>query len=88
MANNAFTLAFANFNTGVEHFTSGALIGNFAANLLLSGALNVLWGLLHAMQIVAHFPLINVMMPSNARMLFQVIIKIATFDIIPTEAFI
>ena len=28
------------------------------------------------------------MMPSNANLLFQVIIKIATFDMIPTEAFI
>ena len=88
MANTAFTKAFASFNVGAGDLTNGALLGNFLFNLLLSGAMNLLWGLLHAMQIVAHFPLINIMMPSNASMLFQVIVKIATFDMLPTEEFI
>ena len=88
MANSDFTKAFALFNEGVGNATNGALIGNFILNLLFSFSINLLWGLLHAMQIVAHFPLINIMMPANAVMLFQVIVKIATFDLIPTEAFI
>ena len=88
MANSVFTKAFASFNGGVGDLTNGALIGNFIFNLLLSGAMNLLWGLLHAMQIVSHFPLINIMMPKNAGMLFQVITQIATFDMIPTEEFI
>lgn len=70
------------------NFTNGALIGNFLFNLLLSGAMNLLWGLLHAMQIVAHFPLINVMMPSNASKFFKIMVKIATFDLIPVEDYI
>ena len=37
---------------------------------------------------MAHFPLINVMFPANAYMLFEVIIKIATFDMIPTDSLI
>ena len=74
MENSAFTKAFSTFNEGVGNGAKGALIGNFVVNLLLSGAMNLLWGLLHAMQIVAHFPLVNIMMPQNAGMLFQVII--------------
>ena len=85
MANTAFTKAFADLNGSLGNFANGALIGNFLMNLLLSGAMNFLWGMLHAMQIVAHFPLINIMMPPNAQMLFQVIVKIATFDMLPTE---
>ena len=85
MENSAFTKGFATFNEGVGSGARGALIGNFFFNLLLSGAMNLLWGLLHAMQIVAHFPLVNIMMPQNASMLFQVIIQIATFDMLPTE---
>ena len=88
MENSAFTEAFALFTEGVGNLTDGALISNFIVNLLFSFGMNLLWGLLHAMQIVAHFPLINIMMPANAVMLFQVIVKIATFDLIPTEAFI
>ena len=88
MENSAFTEAFAFFIEGVGNLTDGALISNFIVNLLFSFGMNLLWGLLHAMQIVAHFPLINIMMPSNAGILFQVIVKIATFDLLPTEAFI
>lgn len=88
MENNAFTEAFASFNKGVGNFSSGALISNFALNLLLSTAMNLIWGLLHVMQIVALFPLINIMMPANAELFFRVIIQIATFDLLPTEDFI
>ena len=88
MPNSDFTKAFAGGTEGMGNFTNASLVSNFVVNLLLSGAMNLLWGLLHAMQIVAHFPLVNVMFPANAYMLFEVIIKIATFDIIPTDVLI
>ena len=85
MPNTALTKAFVGFSDSFGSLTNAGMLGNFLVNLLLSGAMNMLWGLLHSMQIVAHFPLINIMMPGNAQMLFQVIIKIATFNILPTE---
>lgn len=88
MPNTDFTKAFVSGSSGFGNFTNASLVGNFLLNLLLSGAMNLLWGLLHAMQIVAHFPLINLMMPSNAQMLFEIIVKIATFDLIPTDVLI
>lgn len=66
MPNNDFTKAFVGASSGFGDFTNASLVGNFAVNLLLSGAMNLLWGLLHALQIVAHFPLINILMPGNA----------------------
>ena len=36
---------------------------SFALNFLLMGSLSLLWGLIHAMQIVAHFPLLNIVIP-------------------------
>ena len=60
------------------------VVGNFATNLLLSSAMTYLWGLLHSVQIVAHFPLINLMMPANAQMIFKILVSIATFEFIPT----
>ena len=50
--------------------------------------MNLLWGLLHMMQILSYFPLFNIMMPANAHVMFQVMIKISNFDIVDTEAVI
>ena len=66
MPNTAFTKAFVGMSGSFGNLTNAGMLGNFVVNLLLSGAMNMLWGLLHSMQIVAHFPLINIMMPGNA----------------------
>ena len=58
---------------------------SFAVNFLLMGSLSLLWGLIHAMQIVAHFPLLNIKIPQNALILYNVLFEMANFDIIPTE---
>ena len=62
-----------------------ALASNFIANFLVESALNYLWGLVHVMQIIAHFPLTDVLMPANCHMLFSVFVKIVTFDLIPVD---
>ena len=62
-----------------------SLVSNFIANILISGALNYLWGMINCLQIVAHFPMINVLMPANCQMLFMIVVKIATFDLIPVD---
>ena len=79
MANTEFTKAFAGLSGSFGDLTNASLFGNFLMNLLLSGAMNLLWGFLHALQIVSHFPLVSVMMPANAQLVFAIIIKIATF---------
>ena len=60
-------------------------MANFVANILISGALNVLWGMVNCLQIIAHYPLINVSMPANCQLLFTIVVKIATFDLIPVD---
>ena len=62
-----------------------SLASNFIANLVISGTLNYLWGMINSLQIVAHFPMINVLMPANCQVVFMIIVKIATFDIIPVD---
>ena len=54
-------------------------------NLLLMGAMGFLWGLLHCMQIISHFFLVNITMPGNADFLFRLLVQIATLNIVPTE---
>ena len=85
MPNTEFTIIFNSVNEGVGGFSNAALASNFILNLLMAGSMGFLWGLLHSMQIIAHLPLINVMMPANATVLFSILIKIATIDVIPSE---
>ena len=73
---------------GLGTATSTAIVGNFVINVVLSGTMNLLWGMLHAMQMLSYLPLINVMMPANALIMFQVMIRISNFEIIDTEAVI
>ena len=37
------------------------------------------------LQIIIHIPLINVQIPGNASMIYDVMIPVATFDILPTD---
>ena len=41
--------------------------------------------MVNCLQIIAHYPLINVLMPANCQLLFTVVVKIATFDLIPVD---
>ena len=65
-----------------------ALVGNFIVNIVISGALNFLWGMINCLQIIAYFPLINVTTPANAQIMFVIIVKIATFDLISVDGII
>ena len=56
-----------------------------AGNLLLAGSLNQVWGMVNNLQIVVHSPLVNVQFPANAFLLYDVMITIATFDVLPTD---
>ena len=53
--------------------------------MAISASLNYLWGLVNCLQIVAHLPMINVLMPANVQLLFQLVVKIATFDMLPVD---
>ena len=72
--------------TGVFDATvQTTLISHFIINIMISGALSYLWGLINCLQIVSHFPLINVHMPANCQLLYGMLIKAATFDIVPVD---
>ena len=64
-------------------FTSNLLISN-----LILGSISLLWGFINSLQIVAHIPLLNVLLPGNARIVYDATYTIATFDIIPMDFFL
>jgi len=43
--------------------------------------MSAVWGLINSLQIVAHFPLLNVQMPANATIMYDLIYTVATFDL-------
>lgn len=65
----------------------GALNGVVVFNLLMSFmqtlSLNLLWGMINALQMIVFLPLYNITFPASVNQLFSVLIQIATFDIIP-----
>ena len=88
MPNDEFTRKFTAMTDTAQGFTNVALVGNVFINLLMSGAMTFLWGLLHCMQIVSHFDLVNIMMPANAHHLFKMLVSIATLDLLPSDVVI
>ena len=69
----------------IQSGSSALMGGSFAINLLLASSLSLLWGLINSLQLVAHFPLLNVDIPVNAQIYFEVMLEVATFDLVPTE---
>jgi len=81
----AATLVIAESIVYVKSTSAGIIVGNFVMNFFLSGSLSFFWGMINALQIIVHFPMVNVYFPANARLFFQTIITIATFKVINTE---
>ena len=79
---NSATEALGSAVNVLDNAGKGALISNLIVNVMISGALNLLWGMINSLQIIAHFPLVNVIMPANCQLVFSFIIKIATFDVV------
>ena len=74
MPNDEFTKQFTAVTASAQDITNVALVSNVFINILLSSAMTFLWGLLHCMQIVAHFDLVNIMMPANAHHMFKILV--------------
>ena len=61
------------------------IFGNVLCQSFLIGSLSVLWGAVNGLQLVAHFVFLNILVPANILMVFDVFYTIGTFDIIPVE---
>ena len=59
-----------------------------ATQLVLSGSLNQVWGMINGLQIFVHLPMLGVKFPGAAQDVVEYMIDIATLDLIPTEQII
>ena len=62
-----------------------SLIGTSAINLFTSGSMASVWGMVHCLQIVSHYPLINLVFPTNVQETFKIVQQIAAFEVIPID---
>ena len=60
--------------------------GSFLVNIVLASSLSLLWGLINALQLLTHFPFLNIHWPSNANSYYGALYELANLDMIPTDA--
>ena len=77
MANTEFTEQFVAVSDGIGTLVSTTLVGSYTINFAFQGTMHLLWGLIHCLQIVAHYPMLDIMLPSNAHQVFSIIMQIA-----------
>ncbi|CDW71357.1 ig family protein [Stylonychia lemnae] len=73
------------------------MLGNFALQLVLQNlmqfiviiratTLQYLWGMINALQIIFHLPLLRLSFPSNTQFVFATFISLTQFDVVPSQA--
>jgi len=71
----------------IQATASTVFAANFVINLLLAASLNQLWSTIHTQQIIVLMPLFKVNLPGNAAVFFNVLMTVASFDVLPTDNF-
>ena len=54
-------------------------VGTWSSSLIV-GSMSLMWGLINSLQIIAHIPDLNVVMPANSMIVYDTIYKIANFQ--------
>lgn len=65
--------------------TTLTTVGSATSQVLMSGALSQVWGLINGLQLFVHIPLFQLSLPANAQTLVDQLITIATFDLVEPE---
>jgi len=61
------------------------MVFQFIFKATFKASLNNLMGMINFLQLVVFIPMFNTQFPTNARGLFENLIQVATFDILPTD---
>lgn len=63
--------------------TNGMVISNFAASFVFNASMQMMWGSINSLSIVAHMPLNNIYLPANSYFIFDLLIQVVSFDFLP-----
>ena len=70
MDENEFTRSFVEMSGDVGDLSKASVVSSLFVNLMSSGSMGPLWGLINCLQIVSHFPLISIVQPTNSQLVF------------------
>jgi hypothetical protein len=71
----------------MQQTTNSIMAGNFVMNVILSASLQQLWSMINTQQIIVLMPLFSSQMPANAQIFYGFIMNLASFNILPMDAF-
>ena len=63
----------------------GATAATLGANVVLSGAMSQVWGMINGLQLLVFLPLFDVNFPEVSLLMIDSLIAIATFDAVPSD---
>jgi hypothetical protein len=61
----------------------GSVLGNLLVSILVFQSLNLLFSMVGSLQYILYLSILNTNFPGNANMVFEVLLTILTFDIVP-----
>ena len=59
--------------------------GNVVVNVVMSGSLSKVWGMINGLQVVVHMPLFKIKSPGNVNAFNEFFAELATFDVIDSK---
>ena len=68
-----------------EASTKTFVFGNIVLQILMAGSLQLLWGMINALQLIVHLPLFQIAFPYNAQFFFSTLIDLTKFQIVPVD---
>ena len=67
--------------------TGGAMqtivAGNMLLSFVMSFSMSYLWGMINCLQMIVYLPLLNLQFPIEPQIFLSVLVKVATFDLVP-----
>ena len=66
-----------------EYVSLGSVFANLVVGILMFQSLNKLFSMVGSLQYMLYLSILNTNFPGNANMVFEVLLSILTFDIVP-----
>ena len=66
-----------------EKISVGSVLGNLLISILTYQSMNFVFSMVGSLQYILYLSILNTNFPGNANMVFEVLLSILTFDIVP-----
>ena len=70
-----------------KELMNGSIMSSVVANILISGSLSQIMGMINSLQLVFHLPIMSIIAPANIITMFQILIPVVMFDVMESMDF-